>query len=53
VYWAKAKQKWCASIRPSGSKQIHIGYYDLEIDAYIAFVMAAAKTHDQQFHTLM
>jgi hypothetical protein len=53
VSWNKSNKKWRASIRPSGSKQIYIGFYDREIDAYIAYVMAAAKIHDQQFHTLM
>jgi hypothetical protein len=36
VFWKKEKKKWCAKIRYNG-EHIHLGYFDYEQDAAIAY----------------
>ncbi len=36
VYWDTEKSKWCASIKYY-KKKIHIGYFDDEFDAHLAY----------------
>lgn len=45
VYWCKARRKWRAKIRHDNGVITHIGYFDNEKEAAIAYNEAASKFH--------
>ncbi len=46
VYWAVNNNKWLASIRNNG-KNIYLGYFINELDAAIAYNIAAVEIHGE------
>jgi hypothetical protein len=44
VHWYARKSKWRAQIKAEG-RNIHLGYYDNELEAHLAYCKAAAVLH--------
>ena len=44
-YWKKQHQKWCSQIKVDGTV-LHIGYYENEVDARLAYLEAKEALHN-------